>query len=146
MIASLGPVIQKITKVSRWRYKIGQKRRYSQWLKLMLRYRQMWKWYLMDGHLMRIWHSWGTSTLPTVHKTELVTALENVLSAWKAFWLQLKNLFRCMLGVDPKHHNSYISEFLYRYNYCGGSRVSCCNELVGNIADIYRVWTVKRTN
>ena len=22
------------------------------------------------------------------------------------------------LGIDPKHYNSYLSEFMYRYNYC----------------------------
>ena len=43
-----------------------------------------------------------------VHKTEFVNSLGEHTNSVESVWSQLKNWFRGMHGVEPKHYNSHF--------------------------------------
>ena len=72
-----------------------------------------------------------------IHKDCFVNEEGEHTNSVESVWSQLKNWWSFMHGVRRDHYQSYMSEFMYRYNYCGGSRNDCWAELLEDIKILY---------
>ena len=57
----------------------------------------------------------------------------------ESLWSQIKIWFSSMHGVKKGWYQSYLQEFMYRYNHAGSSRGCCMQKLFQDIAIFYDV-------
>ena len=60
-----------------------------------------------------------------VHEPEFVNEDGYHTNSIESIWSQIKVWFSSMHGVQKKWYRSYLSEFMYPYNFAGSSR-GCC--------------------
>ena len=74
-----------------------------------------------------------------VHEQEFVNEDGFHTNSVESVWSQIKVWFSGMHGVQKKWYNSYLDEFMYRYNFAGSSRGCCMEKLFEDIAHFYDV-------
>ena len=65
-----------------------------------------------------------------IHKNEFVNDQGDHTNSIESIWLQLKSWMSSMHGVDKSSFEEYLSELMFRYNYCGGSRADCFEQFL----------------
>ena len=66
-----------------------------------------------------------------VHKEQFVNREGRHTNSIESVWSQFKTWINGMHGVRKDLYNDYAMEFMYRYNYCRGSRNSCLEHFLG---------------
>ena len=74
-----------------------------------------------------------------IHEKEFVNEDGFHTNSIESIWSQLKNWMAAMHGVKRTVYHSYLSEFMYRYNFAGSSRGNCLEPLLTDIAHFYKV-------
>ena len=65
-----------------------------------------------------------------IHKEEFKNKAGDTTNSIESVWSQLKTWVARMHGLDKHHLEEYISEFTFRYNFCGSSTGNCINQFL----------------
>ena len=74
-----------------------------------------------------------------IHKEEFVNKQGDHTNSIESLWSQLKSWFSGMHGVKACNVDSYIEEFMYRYNLAKSSRGNCYTHFIKDVKEMYKV-------
>jgi len=79
---------------------------------------------------------WGYDHSVVIHKSEFKNSAGDHTNSIESIWSQLKTWIDSMHGLKADCYDHYISEFLYRYNFCGGSKSNCFDRFMSDLREV----------
>ena len=80
---------------------------------------------------------WGYDHSVVIHKSEFKNSAGDHTKSLESIWSQLKTWIDSMHGLKADCYDHYISEFLYRYNFCGGSKSNWFDRFMSDLKKLF---------